>query len=767
MIKITHLGVYQIHQDKLFDKVNSYTDLVKAIKKWAKKNPLSEDDEEYNNKTGKAYEIFAQFWALTFGHNNAINIKDLIDTSDDKYHRGNDFSYKDLFENPGMIQVKFRNSGNYQFYNGALDSFIQKARRLDPTNTVLFISIDNHKDLFHYEYEEIRKDIRIIDRKTQEYYINTEPNFWDNFRKCIEESAKIKFEDKFKLRDVQEWIRFVNKERGFIGTQSVINRIETKGKVEASTATGKSLCIQEDTESALDSGRKIVLVTIPWRSLISQTFADYYIHKSFGWQDENNVIHNSDKPDCIIMMSGENVRYNENIVDVFKSLKTEYVKGRILTNLANNKKTIIFTTLESYDKWYDEKTGCGVFTDLMQSGQFNKDDVFEIFDEYHNIIPSTGERKEHLITAKFLETLHERNSGAIFYSASNKHGQYVSSYYDNQFGKLLAKVTRQDLYERGFVCPGLEFRVIKLKNIWASAEDRRRIENEGVDLNKAQIEAAGIVTAYEDLKNYYTEPNLMTFGSHVPGCNFITQDKGIQNRLKDVKLHFMSADTPNSERSRIIDIIKKSGNNILNQHSVAKEGVNIPNLHAGLIHRNMEFREAQQAIGRSDRALYEDTLNFQAGKISLDSPIGWKKYWNIIYLIVSDEDDLIFQNMMVDIIRYLKSNGIPKDKWAFSVVDDIERNGVKKSQKSEYNKKYSINFDIDKLNTIIKNAEIKAESEIQDEITSMDNIVYLDYEKEIEKEIEKEWFESLSNDEYNEYIKNIAETIEKNANNRT
>ena len=122
---------------------------------------------------------------------------------------------------------------------------------------------------------------------------------------------------------------------------------------------------------------------------------------------------------------------------------------------------------------------------------------------------------------------------------------------------------------------------------------------------------------------------------------------------------------------------------------------------------------------------------------------------------------------MVDIIRYLKSNGIPKDKWAFSVVDDIERNGVKKSQKSEYNKKYSINFDIDKLNTIIKNAEIKAESEIQDEITSMDNIVYLDYEKEIEKEIEKEWFESLSNDEYNEYIKNIAETIEKNANNRT
>ena len=36
---------------------------------------------------------------------------------------------------------------------------------------------------------------------------------------------------------------------------------------------------------------------------------------------------------------------------------------------------------------------------------------------------------------------------------------------------------------------------------------------------------------------------------------FITNDKGMQNKLKDVNLHFMSADTTNSERSRIIDII--------------------------------------------------------------------------------------------------------------------------------------------------------------------------------------------------------------------
>jgi hypothetical protein len=256
----------------------------------------------------------------------------------------------------------------------------------------------------------------------------------------------------------------------------------------------------------------------------------------------------------------------------------------------------------------------------------------------------------------------------------------------------------------------------------------------------------------------------MTFGSHVPGCAFITNDKGMQNKLKDVNLHFMSADTPNSERSRIIDVIKKTGNNILNQHSVAKEGVNIPNLHVGLIHRNMEFKEAQQAIGRSDRALYEDTKNFQEGKITLDNPIGWKKYWNIIYLIVSDEEDIIFQNMMVDLVKYLKSNGIPKDKWSFSIVEDNERVGITQKGNADYTKEFEVNFDINKLNSIIKNAEIIAESELQSELTTMDNIEIIDYDKEI-ADIQKEtWMSLLSEGEYFHHMKTIAETTENDSN---
>lgn len=762
MNKITHGGIYKIHRAKLFENVNSYTDLVKTIKKWGKNNP-NENDTGYNKLVGMAYEIFFHFWGLTCGHNVGVSIKDLQDTSYDEHNRGDDFLYTSLFDEPGGIQVKFRSSGIYQFHNGALDGFLQKTRAVNhmcrPNNTILFISIDDHPKLFHYAYDAaIRREIRIIDRKVQEYYINLEPDFWNRFRECIKESAKKEFLDDPELRDVQKTILYGN--QFYKGTQQVINRLTEKGRVEASTATGKTLCIKKDIENAFNTKRKIVVLTIPWRALIGQTFTDYYTHKLFGWQDKQGVIHNQDKPSCVVVMSGENLCYDDEIADVHQCLTSELLEGKITSNLVKDKKTLIIITKDSYDKWYDKEKNNGVFTSLIEKKLINKDDVFEIFDEYHNMIPITGDRDKHLLTANFLQTLSERNSGTIFYSASNKNGELVSSFNEKQFGTLLAKITRNDLRVRGYVCPGLEFRFISIKNIYASAEDRRRMENKGVDLNLAQIEAAGIVTAYEDIvRNYYKQPNMMTFGSHVPGCAFINADEGIKDKLQDVNLHLMYCDTPNTDRAKIIDIIKKTGNNILNQHSVAGEGVNIPNLHSIIIHRGMSFKSLQQAIGRSDRALLEDTINFQKGLITLDNPIGWKKYWNIVYVIIDDDDDKNTQRLIIELAKYLLNNGIPENKWAFSAVEYEQKVGVdNKMQKGAY-RDFETNFDRNKLDNMVNKAIIKAKEEVENELASLDDIYFkeIDFEKEMANfEVEK-WYNNLSTEELYQYAKNICE----------
>jgi superfamily II DNA or RNA helicase len=347
----------------------------------------------------------------------------------------------------------------------------------------------------------------------------------------------------------------------------------------------------------------------------------------------------------------------------------------------------------------------------------------EIVDEYHNIITSSVERFEQLDIVSYLENNIERTDGTIFYSASNKNGQILSSFDENLFGKLLCKVNRNELRVRGIVCPKLVFKIIKVKSKSNSAEIKRNAKRKGVDLDKAQSETVGIITAFNDAKKYYEQPNIITFGDHVEGCRFISKNDEMKKYLPDVKNHFMAAETTNAIRDSIMDEIRNSGNNILHQHSVAKEGINIPNLHAAVFGRNMNIIGTQQAIGRPDRALIEDTINFQKGLLSLDEPKGWKKYYNLIYLIVNSDDDDAIKNRISDIVKFLLNSGIPEEEWDITVIDDNDKNKVEidipdfaTTIPSEFN------FDPDNIKKMIERVKIeivKEEKRISEELIRM------------------------------------------------
>ena len=490
------------------------------------------------------------------------------------------------------------------------------------------------------------------------------------------------------------------------------------------------------------------MVVIPWLALIDQTFRDFYLYKMFGYDDQNGNVYNPHNTSCVIVRSGDEVKCDPTIVKPFQSLVVDQIVGKIQSDINLGKKVVMLITRDSYvDKYFpdnnSEHYNNGILDKLFALG-IKKEQIIEIVDEYHNLIPTSGLRKKHLQRADFLMTYSDRNSGILFYSASNKKGEIVSSDNTEQFGPLLCRVTREDLRKRGYVAQKLIFKLLVVNPLTLSADAKRNAIRKGLNIDKAQSEAAGVITAYNDLTNYVTEPNLITFGDHVAGCRQIAEDEEVNALLPDVKMHFMYSDTKPGEREEIIQSIKESGNNILNQHSVAKEGVNIQNLHGSIIDRGMDAKTSQQAIGRSDRALLEDTLRFEKGELSLDNPTGWKKYYNVIYCIV-DNDDLSKAARLRDIVRYLLTNGIPKDKWDISAIDDEQKGGVDPYQPDPDAKLPSdCSFDNTKLRKMIDDAVVYVQEELKQENQNI--ISFEDVREELAQieENEKNLEEALS-----------------------
>jgi len=428
----------------------------------------------------------------------------------------------------------------------------------------------------------------------------------------------------------------------------------------------------------------------------------------FGYTDKENKQYDINVS-CVIIMSGDKPKFNNQIVDVLQSLDIKEIIEFVKTRIEDDRKVVVFTTMKSQDLKYSEIVE-GLKKEGIRIG-------LEQVDEYHNIINASADRKDQLETYEYLKNNTDRCDGSIFYSASNKNGQILSSFNPDLFGNLLCKVNRKGLRDRGYVCPKLIFKLIRVKPLKNESENTRKGKRVGLDINKAQSEAVASIVAFNDMKKYYENPNLITFGNHVEGCRFISESDVMKKYLPEVKNHFIAAETSNSERDNIMDCIRKSGNNILNQHSVAKEGIDIKNLHGGLIGRNMNIISTQQSIGRSDRALEEDTENFRKGLITLDSPEGWKKYYNLMYVVVDDNDES-FSNRIKEIVKFLLDSGIPESEWDISEIDDEGKNKVE-MEIPDFAPMIigGVKFDSDKIKKMIENSKI----EIFDEIDILEN----------------------------------------------
>ena len=707
-MKITHESIHRISKRDVFKNVNSYQELNDEIKKYGMSQG-SPGSGPYNDSVGECFEIFTQFFCMEYGETPLIGIKNVIDTSDDPYNPGYDFKFTSICGELGLIQSKWRNNPTHKFTITDLATNGQMAYDLDikKDNNILFTNLDDTSNLFDYRYETARNKRRVFGRNSQEELIKRDPNFWNNFRKCIQDSSKSSFENPHTLRDIQNWILYgatINNIT-YEGTESVLSGKYTKGKVEASTGSGKTLCQFYDIDRAFNKYNKnLAVMILPTRSLISQSFREFYHWKMFGDDNAQNNV------SCLIIMSGSKPRYNDQIADVLQTLSIDESIKFINDRITSGREVVVFTTMKSHGLKYSDIID-GLKEKNIRVG-------LEIVDEYHNVISTSSERKEQEEIAEYLRNSELRTDGALFYSASHKDGQILSTLDENLFGKLLCRVTRNDLRIRGYVAPKLVFKIIRVKNKPNDSESRRNASRIGLDKDKAQSEAVAVISAYRDLSTYYENPNLITFGDHVEGCRYISQNPEVNTYLPGVKHHFMASETSNNDRDNIFSIIRESGGNILHQHSVAKEGINVNNLHGGIIGRNMSIISLQQAIGRPDRALYSDTLNLQMGKISLDITDGWKKYYNLIYVIVDSDES--FYPRVKEIIGYLLDQGIPETEWDITELQDDHKGG------SEYNRPdffptidVDVKFDKKKLNDMIQQVKIEiieGEKELQIEL---------------------------------------------------
>ena len=126
MDKITHLSIYQIFKDRVFDNVNSYSEMNESIKKYGEQ--VSDD---YNNRVGMSFEIFTQFFCSRYGNTPLLGIKNVIDTSDDPFTTGYDFTFKSLYDLNGQIQSKWRSNPTHQFTLGELATNSAMASDMD------------------------------------------------------------------------------------------------------------------------------------------------------------------------------------------------------------------------------------------------------------------------------------------------------------------------------------------------------------------------------------------------------------------------------------------------------------------------------------------------------------------------------------------------------------------------------------------------------------------------------------------------------------
>lgn len=647
-IKLKHLSVRKVFDANVFKDISSYDQLIDSIIEYGDAKRA-----EYEERVGDALEVFSEFFLTRYGTeaNPRFGVLQANHTSQNKYQVGYDFSYRDFHGEVGHIQVKFRRNPSHKFTRSELGNFISMAdedgvpssRRLLFTNQPHNIT-SNTTGIFDISYGGGVKQMRVIDRSYQEEFIDRDPTFWSDLMKSVMESGQ-EPKEFLPLRTFRP-----HQERMFNAATNNILKSNKNGRVICATGGGKTeVEFKLVRWMLLENNAQMCVVVAPTIDLLRQHH-EYFEQFGLFHMDDIAVIH---------FRTGDEARTDDYISYVQTTKGDDFNR-----EIQKNKKTVIFVTYASENHLFN----------IMREAQITVDLI--VWDEFHHTISQKYEQLTHL------QTLPTKFN--LFFSASMKRGRVVCSFDEEVFGPLLDNVTYAELRKVGILVPRVIIKPLRVNTISSrltgiSNELKKLAKRDKFDLNTAIIESAALIVARENLIDNEGRANIVTFSKGVPICKAITSSPAVQLEVNSGLLQTVHAGIPARERKEIYNAVKTSTDSVLCQYSVVKEGIDITPFNGAIISREMDVTGTQQGIGRIVRAEPEDTANLKAGKISLESPTGWKKYTSTVYVIVHDETMENFDRFIRDLVVKLQMSGLEYDDY--QMVDMIEeRTGLIEQQ---------------------------------------------------------------------------------------
>ncbi len=203
--KIQHLGYRAVRKSHVFDKVDCYDALERAIAAFGSmatclgailcQDPECLHGDTRDNRVGMAFEVFCEAFLRWYGMKGIpsptyiVSGHSLQDTSQDKWNVGYDFSFKGPLKtcrDTWYVQVKYRSDPSYKFTRADLGSFISKCDEDDVPKhrRVLFTNLihqpgNNDNGIFHSSYAGGLKQMLVFGRYQQEKFLDTDPSALD------------------------------------------------------------------------------------------------------------------------------------------------------------------------------------------------------------------------------------------------------------------------------------------------------------------------------------------------------------------------------------------------------------------------------------------------------------------------------------------------------------------------------------------------------------------------------------------------------------
>ena len=421
-------------------------------------------------------------------------------------------------------------------------------------------------------------------------------------------------------------------------------------------------------------GFKLQILVAPTISLLQQ-HEQMFMEHGFFKKEHDNVVD-------VQFRTGSDTKERD-YIDYAKSTHEDDFLDTLKKFAGRN--VLVFVTYASEQKLFDIMRKNDIVADVA------------VWDEFHHCVKQKLDYKQHLLTLPVDYNL--------FFSASEREGRHISSTDEKLFGKCLANVTYKQLREQGILVPNvvvkvlhvnsscksfamlsvdmkstfdeLEYQETKKKHRVKAISKEEQIEAEkaGINIKNTTLEAAAIIRAVKDMLKVYGKCNMVTFSKNVSTCKVVTSDKNLKDELDGTSLFTVYAGVPDHDRRTIFDEIKLSNNCVLCQHSIVKEGIDITSFNSILFSRDMNVIGTQQALGRVVRAHPDDTKDLAAGKISLNSSKGWRKYEAVVYIIVDDDDMQDYVEYFKAFYKKLRDTGLTAEDIQF---DDIipERDGM-------------------------------------------------------------------------------------------